>query len=96
MSHAARTCCSGRRSRSAEYASEVNPQRRTALLSVLAAIALIGLKLGTGIATHSLGLLSEAAHSGTDARELHRNVAINEHWLSSSASDQLAVTRPGA
>jgi cation diffusion facilitator family transporter len=33
---------------------------------VVAAIALIGLKLGTGIATHSLGLLSEAAHSGTD------------------------------
>jgi cation diffusion facilitator family transporter len=33
---------------------------------VFAATALIGLKLGTGIATHSLGLLSEAAHSGTD------------------------------
>ena len=33
---------------------------------MLAATALIGLKLGTGIATHSLGLLSEAAHSGTD------------------------------
>jgi cation diffusion facilitator family transporter len=33
---------------------------------VLAATALIGLKLGTGLATHSLGLLSEAAHSGTD------------------------------
>jgi cation diffusion facilitator family transporter len=44
----------------------VTPQRRTALTSVLVAIALIGLKLGTGIATHSLGLLSEAAHSGTD------------------------------
>jgi cation diffusion facilitator family transporter len=44
----------------------VNPQRRTALFSVLAATALIGLKLGTGIATHSLGLISEAAHSGTD------------------------------
>jgi cation diffusion facilitator family transporter len=44
----------------------VTPQRRTALLSVLAAVALIALKLGTGIATHSLGLLSEAAHSGTD------------------------------
>jgi len=44
----------------------VTPQRRTALLSVLAAVALIGLKLGTGLATHSLGLLSEAAHSGTD------------------------------
>jgi cation diffusion facilitator family transporter len=44
----------------------VSPQRRTALLSVVAAAALIGLKLGTGLATHSLGLLSEAAHSGTD------------------------------
>jgi cation diffusion facilitator family transporter len=41
-------------------------QRRTALLSVLAAAALIALKLSTGLATHSLGLLSEAAHSGTD------------------------------
>jgi cation diffusion facilitator family transporter len=33
---------------------------------VLVAGALIALKLGTGLATHSLGLLSEAAHSGTD------------------------------
>jgi cation diffusion facilitator family transporter len=33
---------------------------------VLAAIALIALKLGTGLATHSLGLVSEAVHSGTD------------------------------
>ncbi len=33
---------------------------------MLAALALIGLKLGTGLATHSLGLISEAAHSGTD------------------------------
>ncbi len=40
--------------------------RRTALLSVLAATALIGLKLGTGLVAHSLGLISEAAHSGTD------------------------------
>src|SRR6266571_5133489 len=44
----------------------MTPQRRTALVSVLAASALIGLKLGTAIATHSLGLLSEAVHSGTD------------------------------
>ena len=44
----------------------MSPQRRTALLSVLAASALIGLKLGTGLATGSLGLISEAAHSGTD------------------------------
>jgi cation diffusion facilitator family transporter len=44
----------------------MTPQRRTALLSVVAAIALIGLKLVTGIVSNSLGLLSEAAHSGTD------------------------------
>ena len=41
-------------------------QRRTALFSVIAAVGLIALKLATGLATHSLGLLSEAAHSGTD------------------------------
>src|ERR1700747_3641562 len=41
-------------------------QRRTALFSVIAAVGLIVLKLATGLATHSLGLLSEAAHSGTD------------------------------
>ncbi len=33
---------------------------------MVAALALIGLKLGTGLATGSLGLLSEAVHSGTD------------------------------
>src|SRR5438046_3309023 len=48
------------------YALRMTPQRRTALISVLAAATLIALKLGTGLATHSLGLLSEAAHSGTD------------------------------
>ena len=41
-------------------------QRKAALWSVFAALALIALKLGTGLATHSLGLISEAAHSGTD------------------------------
>jgi cation diffusion facilitator family transporter len=41
-------------------------QRRTALFSVFAALALIGLKLGAGLATGSLGLVSEAVHSGTD------------------------------
>src|ERR687883_2101891 len=46
--------------------SAVSPQRRTALVSVLAAIVLIAVKLIAGIATNSLGLLSEAAHSGTD------------------------------
>ncbi len=44
----------------------MSPQRRTALVSVFAALALVALKLVTGLATGSLGLLSEAAHSGTD------------------------------
>jgi cation diffusion facilitator family transporter len=44
----------------------MSPQRRTALVSVVAALALIGIKLATGLATGSLGLVSEAAHSGTD------------------------------
>ncbi|TMM28441.1 MAG: cation-efflux pump [Actinobacteria bacterium] len=44
----------------------MSPQRRTALVSVLAACALIALKVAAGIPSHSLGLLSEAAHSGID------------------------------
>jgi cation diffusion facilitator family transporter len=44
----------------------MDPQRRTALVSVGAAVALIALKLGAGLPSHSLGLVSEAAHSGTD------------------------------
>ena len=44
----------------------MNPQRRTALVSVPAACVLIALKLTTGLVTHSLGLVSEALHSGTD------------------------------
>jgi cation diffusion facilitator family transporter len=44
----------------------VSPQRRTALISVAAACALLALKLVAGIASGSLGLVSEALHSGTD------------------------------
>ncbi len=44
----------------------MHPQRRTALLSVVAAATLVVLKLVTGVASGSLGLLSEALHSGTD------------------------------
>lgn len=39
---------------------------RLALTSVLAAVLLTGTKLGVGLWTGSLGLLSEAAHSGLD------------------------------
>jgi cation diffusion facilitator family transporter len=44
----------------------MSPQRRTALVSVGAAAVLVLLKLGTGLASGSLGLVSEALHSGTD------------------------------
>ena len=44
----------------------MSPQRRTALVSVGAAIALIAIKLSVGLASGSLGLVSEALHSGTD------------------------------
>ena len=44
----------------------MSPQRRIALVSVAAAIVLVAVKLVTGLATGSLGFLSEAAHSGTD------------------------------
>jgi cation diffusion facilitator family transporter len=44
----------------------VTPQRRTALVSVFAAVVLIVVKLAVGLTTHSLALISEAIHSGTD------------------------------
>jgi cation diffusion facilitator family transporter len=44
----------------------MTPQRRIALVSVGAAVALVALKLTVGLVTSSLGLVSEAAHSGTD------------------------------
>jgi cation diffusion facilitator family transporter len=44
----------------------MSPQRRTALVSVGAACLLLAVKLVAGLASSSLGLLAEAAHSGTD------------------------------
>jgi cation diffusion facilitator family transporter len=44
----------------------MTPQRRIALISVAAAAALVVLKLAAGLASGSLGLVSEAAHSATD------------------------------
>lgn len=41
-------------------------EQRTARLSVFAAIALLSIKLGAGLASGSLGLIAEALHSGTD------------------------------
>src|SRR6188508_2790396 len=44
----------------------MTPQRRTALVSIGAAAALVALKLGAGLGSGSLGFVSEALHSGTD------------------------------
>ncbi len=44
----------------------MSPQRRTALVSVGAACVLVAVKLVAGLSSSSLGLLAEAAHSGTD------------------------------
>src|ERR1044071_2496796 len=44
----------------------MSPQRRSALVAVVAAAVLVLLKLSVGVATHSLGFVSEAIHSGTD------------------------------
>jgi cation diffusion facilitator family transporter len=41
-------------------------KQRVALVSVLAAVFITGIKLVVGIETNSLGILSEAAHSGLD------------------------------
>jgi len=45
----------------------VSVARRTALFSLGAALALVGVKLLVGFLTGSLGILAEAVHSGVDA-----------------------------
>jgi len=44
----------------------MTPQRRAALASVVAACVLIAVKLVSGLASGSLGLVAESLHSGTD------------------------------
>jgi cation diffusion facilitator family transporter len=57
----------GLQTRSAERgASDAASQQRVAVLSVFAAVFLVTVKLATGLVTGSLGLIAEAAHSGTD------------------------------
>ena len=51
---------------SGSHTLSATPQQRTALSSVVAAGFLVVLKLGAGLASGSLGLIAEAAHSATD------------------------------
>jgi len=62
----------------------LSEKRTVALRSVLAAIFLTGLKLTVGLLTGSLGILSEAAHSGLDL------VAALATYLSVRVSDKPA------
>jgi cation diffusion facilitator family transporter len=52
--------------REAGELADAHARRRTALLSVGAAIFLVAVKLITGLVTGSLAFVAEAAHSGTD------------------------------
>ena len=52
--------------RAAGGLADAEARRRTAMLSVGAAIFLVAVKLVTGLATGSLAFLAEAVHSGTD------------------------------
>lgn len=49
-----------------ELQQKIDEKKRVALVSVLAAILITALKLIVGLQTNSLGILSEAAHSGLD------------------------------
>ena len=62
----------------------IKEKKRVALISVLAAIVLTGSKLIIGILTGSLGILSEALHSGLDL------VAAVITYISVSISDKPA------
>ena len=46
--------------------SESNEKQKAAVVSLLAALGLTLLKLAVGLTTNSLGILSEALHSGLD------------------------------
>jgi len=64
--------------------SDGHEKNRVALVSVLAAVFLTGTKLVVGLLTGSLGILSEAAHSGLDL------LAALMTWFSVRVSDRPA------
>jgi len=83
----------------------VSPQRRAALVSVVAAACLVALKLSVGLATSSLGLVSEALHSGTDlvaalltffAVQVSARPADPSHQYGHRKAEHLAALAEGA
>ena len=88
-----------------EVDSSVTPQQRTALSSVAAAGFLVVLKLGAGLASGSLGLLAEAAHSATDfgsavltffAIRVSDRPADSSHTYGHRKAEHLAALAEGA
>jgi cation diffusion facilitator family transporter len=80
-------------------------RERTARLSVVAAIVLVAIKLGTGLITGSLGLIAEAAHSATDliaalltlfAVRLAVRPADREHHYGHGKAEHLAALAESA
>ena len=72
------------------YIAEADREKRIAALSsVGAALLLTGLKLGVGFATNSLGILSEAAHSGLDLV-----AAVVTYWAVRAASRPADADHP--
>ena len=80
-------------------------RERTARLSVVAAIVLVAIKLVTGLATGSLGLIAEAAHSATDlvaalltlfAVRLAVRPADREHHYGHGKAEHLAALAESA
>lgn len=85
--------------------SSVTPQQRTALSSVAAAGFLVVLKLVAGLASGSLGLLAEAAHSATDfgsavltffAIRVSDRPADSSHTYGHRKAEHLAALAEGA
>ncbi len=81
------------------------PQQRVARFSVLAAAGLVLLKLGAGLLSGSLGLVAEAAHSGTDLAAavltlLALRVSVRppdrEHAYGHGKAEHLAALAEGA
>lgn len=79
--------------------------RRTALLSIFAAAGLVALKLAAGIASGSLGLIAEAAHSSVDlvaalltffAVRVGERPADETHPFGHNKAEHLAALAEGA
>ena len=86
------------------YPKNMSAVRRTALFSIFAASALVALKLAAGLASGSLGLLAEAAHSATDlvaalltffAVRVGERPADNTHPFGHNKAEHLAALAEG-